>query len=398
MSGTIRFPVTHPDTTRIALHKRYTKLHRATGQHPTVRAGSQLLRQGSSITMASNNMDPFLGSVGVGDSPFERHARRIGNMVVDLMDYSGRIGEDRAHARSGPIIAELEARLNASEAGAAWARSDVAQAKTDADVRIAQYTSDLETRNAQMVETVAETVERLKRDAAARVAAAETHAQDCINETRDETDSQIRQLSRDLDRHVDMLGLARKHTGWVAHKLLRLLIELKEKKRFPNNELLVHCLNEMFEELAEFRNHCDVFLVNGLVDDGEPDWGPVPDDEGGALPNRTYHNSSGVTSPGNTGEQATQTQTSSSPYVANATNKHANREESSLFMDDQRSDRSDRSYSIKSEDGDMNQQLGASTNGLGQLEQGHTDVSPPTKRASDCEGQARHGGKRQRTE
>ncbi|EXL94725.1 hypothetical protein NOF04DRAFT_11309 [Fusarium oxysporum II5] len=331
--------------------------------------------------MASNNRDPFLGSAGVGDSPFERHARRIGNMVVDLMDYSGRIGEDRAHARSGPIIAELEARLNASEAGAAWARADVSQAKTDADVRIAQYTSDLETRNAQMVKTVAETVERLKRDAAARVAAAETHAQDCINETRYETDSQIRQLSRDLDRHVDMLGLARKHTGWVAHKLLRLLIELKEKKRFPNNELLVHCLNEMFEELAEFRNDCDVFLVNGLVDDG------------GALPNRTYHNSSGVTSPGNTGEQATQTQTSSSPYVANATNKHANREESSLFMDEQRSDRSDRSYSIKSEDGDMNQQLGASTSGLGQLEQGHTDVSPPTKRASDCEGQAGHGGK-----
>ncbi|EMT73766.1 hypothetical protein FOC4_g10002794 [Fusarium odoratissimum] len=259
--------------------------------------------------MASNNRDPFLGSAGVGDSPFERHARRIGNMVVDLMDYSGRIGEDRAHARSGPIIAELEARLNASEAGAAWARADVSQAKTDADVRIAQYTSDLETRNAQMVKTVAETVERLKRDAAARVAAAETHAQDCINETRYETDSQIRQLSRDLDRHVDMLGLARKHTGWVAHKLLRLLIELKEKKRFPNNELLVHCLNEMFEELAEFRNDCDVFLVNGLVDDGEPD------------------------------------------------------------------------------------QLGASTSGLGQLEQGHTDVSPPTKRASDCEGQAGHGGK-----
>ncbi|KAJ4037300.1 hypothetical protein NW756_005696 [Fusarium oxysporum] len=315
--------------------------------------------------MASNNRDPFLGSAGVGDSPFERHARRIGNMVVDLMDYSGRIGEDRAHARSGPIIAELEARLNASEAGAARARADVAQAKTDADVRIAQYTSDLETRNAQMVETVAETVERLKRDAAARVAAAETHAQDCINETRDETDSQIRQLSRDLDRHVDMLVLARKHTGW---------------------------------ELAEFRNDCDVFLVNGLVDDGEPDWGPVPDDEGGALLNRTYHNSSGVTSSGKTGEQATKTQTSSSPYVANATNKHANREESSLFMDDQRSDRSDRSYSIKSEDGDMNQQLGASTSGLGQLEQGHTDVSPPTKRASDCEGQAGHGGKRQRTE
>ncbi|KAJ4220111.1 hypothetical protein NW760_012031 [Fusarium oxysporum] len=291
--------------------------------------------------MASNNRDPFLGSAGVGDCPFERHARRIGNMVVDLMDYSGRIGEDRAHARSGPIIAELEARLNASEAGAARARADVAQAKTDADVRIAQYTSDLETRNAQMVETVAETVERLKRDAAARVAAAETHAQDCINETRDETDSQIRQLSRDLDRHVDMLVLAH---------------------------------------------------------DGEPDWGPVPDDEGGALLNRTYHNSSGVTSSGNTGEQATKTQTSSSPYVANATNKHANREESSLFMDDQRSDRSDRSYSIKSEDGDMNQQLGASTSGLGQLEQGHTDVSPPTKRASDCEGQAGHGGKRQRTE
>jgi hypothetical protein len=191
---------------------------------------------------------------------------------------------------------------------------------------------------------------------------------------------------------------AGKHTGWVGHKLLLLLIELKEKKRFPDNELLVHCLNEMFEELAEFRNDCDVFLVNGLVDDGEPDWGPVPDDEGGALLNRTYHNSSGVTSPSNTGEQATQTQTSSSPYVANATNKHANREESSLFMDDQRSDRSDRSYSIKSEDGDMNQQLGASTSGLGQLEQGHTDVSPPTKRASDCEGQAGHGGKRQRTE
>ncbi|KAJ4092572.1 hypothetical protein NW769_012565 [Fusarium oxysporum] len=332
--------------------------------------------------MASNNRDPFLGSAGVGDCPFERHARRIGNMVVDLMDYSGRIGEDRAHARSGPIIAELEARLNASEAGAARARADVAQAKTDADVRIAQYTSDLETRNAQMVETVAETVERLKRDAAARVAAAETHAQDCINETRDETDSQIRQLSRDLDRHVDMLVLAR-----TLFQPLQPLIELN-----------MHAGKHTGWELAEFRNDCDVFLVNGLVDDGEPDWGPVPDDEGGALLNRTYHNSSGVTSSGNTGEQATKTQTSSSPYVANATNKHANREESSLFMDDQRSDRSDRSYSIKSEDGDMNQQLGASTSGLGQLEQGHTDVSPPTKRASDCEGQAGHGGKRQRTE
>lgn len=58
--------------------------------------------------------------------------------------------------------------------------------------------SDLEARNAQMVETVAETVEKLKRDAAARVATAETQA-----------DSQIRELSRDRDRHADMVGLAR---------------------------------------------------------------------------------------------------------------------------------------------------------------------------------------------
>ncbi|TXC06528.1 hypothetical protein FocTR4_00010730 [Fusarium oxysporum f. sp. cubense] len=312
--------------------------------------------------MASNNRDPFLGSAGVGDSPFERHARRIGNMVVDLMDYSGRIGEDRAHARSGPIIAELEARLNASEAGAAWARADVSQAKTDADVRIAQYTSDLETRNAQMVKTVAETVERLKRDAAARVAAAETHAQDCINETRYETDSQIRQLSRDLDRHVDMLGLARKHTGWVAHKLLRLLIELKEKKRFPNNELLVHCLNEMFEELAEFRNDCDVFLVNGLVDDGEPDWGLSLTTKVALYPTEPITTPLGL------------------PHLATLESKPPKPRPHPLPMS--------QTLPIS-----MPIQLGASTSGLGQLEQGHTDVSPPTKRASDCEGQAGHGGK-----
>ncbi|KAG7412018.1 hypothetical protein ACKAV7_008645 [Fusarium commune] len=348
--------------------------------------------------MGSNDRDPLPRSIGVGDSPIEQRARRIGNMVADLVNFSGRMGEDRARSRSAPIIAELEARLNASEAGAARARADVAQAKTDADARIAWYTSDLEARNAQMVETVSGTVEKMKRDAATRVAAAETHAQDCIDEYRDETDSQIRQLSRDLDRHVDMLGLARKHTGWVAHKLLLLLIELKEKKRFPDNELLVHCLNEMFEELAEFRNDCDVFLVNGLVDDGEPDWGPVPDDEGGALLNRTYRNVSEVTSPGNTEEQTSQPEAPVSPSGEDTTDEQANREESPLFIDDQRSDRSDQSYSIKSEDSDMDQQLGASTSGLGQLEQGHTDLSPSTKRGSDSEGQARYGGKRQRTE
>ncbi|EXK28049.1 hypothetical protein FOMG_15509 [Fusarium oxysporum f. sp. melonis 26406] len=322
--------------------------------------------------MASNNRDPFLGSAGVGDSPFERHSRRIGNMVVDLMDYSGRIGEDRAHARSGPIIAELEARLNASEAGAA-------QAKTDADVRIAQYTSDLETRNAQMVETVAETVERLKRDAAARVAAAESHAQDCIDDARDRAESQIRELSQDRDRHADMVGLGRKHAAWAQHKLRLLLEEMQGNMGYHHQHPLVTFLYEICEDFGWFRNECDNFLGTCfLYDDEVPDLGPVPDEEGGTLFNRPSRNSSEVTSPRNTEEKA-------------------NREENPLFIDDHhQKERDDRV--IKTEDEDIGQQIGVSANGLGQLEQSHTDLSPSTKRASDSEGQTGHSDKRQRTE
>jgi chromosome segregation ATPase len=185
-------------------------------------------------------------------------------MITGLVDENDRFREEGARSRSAPVIADLEARLKtsndrvadlearlkASEDRNAEAEAIVAQAKTYADAHIARYTSDLEVRNAQMVETVAETVEKLKRDAAARVAAAESNAQDCIYDARDEANSQIRQLSQDLDRHVDMLGLARtlfqsfqplielnmyagKHTGWAAHKLILLLIELKKRSAFP---------------------------------------------------------------------------------------------------------------------------------------------------------------------
>ncbi|RKK88479.1 hypothetical protein BFJ71_g12983 [Fusarium oxysporum] len=348
--------------------------------------------------MASNNRDPFLGSAGVGDSPFERHARRIGNMVVDLMDYSGRIGEDRAHARSGPIIAELEARLNASEAGAARARADVAQAKSDADVRIAQYTSDLETRNAQMVETVAETVERLKRDTAARVATAESHAQDSIDDARDRAESQIRELSQDRDRHADMVGLGRKHAVWAQHKLRLLLEEMQGNMGYHHQHPLVTFLYEICEDFGWFRNECDNFLGTCfLYDDEVSDLGPVPDEEGGTLFNRPSRNSSKVTSPGNTEEEVSQPEASASSSGAAATDQQANREENPLFIDDHhQKERDDRV--IKTEDEDIGPQIGVSANGLGQLEQGHADLSPSTKRASDSEDQAGHSDKRQRTE
>ncbi|KAG5743799.1 hypothetical protein H9Q69_005923 [Fusarium xylarioides] len=341
--------------------------------------------------MASNNRSASLGSAGVDHSPFNQQLERIGEIVADMVDYGGQVVEDRTLAHFSPIIAELktrleaangrvahlEARLKASEAGATRARAD-------AEAHIARYTTELEARNMQMVDTVSKTVEKMKMGAAARVAAAKTHAQDRIDECRDKTDSQIRQLSRDLERHIEMLGLARKHTGWVAHKLFLLLNEVKKKTRLPDKTALAHCLKEMFEELAEYRNDCDVFLNNGLVDDGGPDWGPVPDDESGALLNKSYRKLSGVTSADNTEEHTNRARAPVSSSDEDTVDEQASREESSLFIDDQQSDPGDQSCTIKSEDCDENQQT-------------LTDSSPSTKRASDSHGRARRGGKRQRT-
>lgn len=206
-----------------------------------IRAELQLLQPAAGIIMASNNRDPVVGSVDNNNSPIVQRAIAFGKAIPDLVKECERAGEARASSRLASKIdqqestiktlegwfklseennAELKECLTASEKQIACLRrlltvskkrtAEVeAKAQVDADARIAQHTSDLEARNAQMVETVAETVEKLKRDAAARVAAAETHSQDCIDEYRDKTDSQFRQLSRELDRHIDMLGLAR---------------------------------------------------------------------------------------------------------------------------------------------------------------------------------------------
>ncbi|RBA17693.1 hypothetical protein FPRO05_11408 [Fusarium proliferatum] len=366
--------------------------------------------------MASNNRDPVVGSVDNDNSPIVQRAIAFGKAIPDLVKECERAGEARASSRLASKIdqqestiktlegwfklseennAELKECLTASEKQIACLRrlltvskkrtAEVkAKAQVDADARIAQHTSDLEARNAQMVETVAETVEKLKRDAAARVAAAETHSQDCIDEYRDNTDSQFRQLSRELDRHIDMLGLARKHTGWVAHKLFLLQSEVKKNTRVHNKTALADCLKEMFEELAKYRNDCDVFLDNGLVDDGEPDWGPVPDDEGGALLNRSYGKSSIATPSNNIEERTNQPRAPVSHSNDDTHNEQASREQGSLFVDDQQSDRGNQSFTIKIEDGDDNQQI-------------LSGLSPSTKRASDSDGQAKRGGKRQRT-
>lgn len=101
------------------------------------------------------------------------------------------------------------------------------------------------------------------------------------------------------------------------------------------------------EQFGEFRNECDRFLDNGFLDDDVPDLGPVPEDEGGALFSSTYSNFPEVIAPGNTREEV---------------NKH---------------------------------EVGASPSGEGNAS--HANSSPSTKRASDSEGQAKRGGKRQRT-
>ncbi|KAI1009893.1 hypothetical protein LB503_011557 [Fusarium chuoi] len=167
--------------------------------------------------MASNNKVSFLESLGVEGSILDKQMRHVGGMIIDLVNRTGQIGQDRAVAHSAPIIAELKTRLEAANGRVAQLeaclnafKAGAAQTKADADARVAQHTSDLEARNVQMVNTVTETVEKMKRDAAARVATAETHAQACIDEHQDKTDSQIRQLSRDLELHRDMVGLARK--------------------------------------------------------------------------------------------------------------------------------------------------------------------------------------------
>jgi NACalpha-BTF3-like transcription factor len=169
--------------------------------------------------MASSNRDPVVGSVDGDNSPIIQRAIAVGKTVADLVKESERSGEARARSRLASKMDDIRCYINdlelvlkdcedenddlrkalqASEKRIAEADGI---AKIDADARMAQYTSDLQARNAQMVETVAETVEKLKRDAAARVAAAEAHA-----------DSQIRELSRDRDRNADMVGLARKLT------------------------------------------------------------------------------------------------------------------------------------------------------------------------------------------
>ncbi|KAF5964443.1 hypothetical protein FCOIX_13424 [Fusarium coicis] len=341
--------------------------------------------------MASNKTRASLESAGDDVSPFERHRSRIRNLVAELVNYSCQIAHDRAVAHSNPVIAELKARLEAAngrvahlEARLKASEAGAARAKADAEAQTARYTSELEARNVQMVNTVVETVNKMKRDAAARVAAAETHAQERIDEYRDKADSQIRQLSRDLERHVDMLGLARKHIGWVAQKLFLLLDEIEKKTGLINKTALAHCPQELFEELAEYRNKCDRFLDHGLADDNEPDWGPVPNDEGGALLNESYGKFSGVASANNTGKHTTQPQAPVSPSSEDATEKQASREESSLFIDDQHRDGYDQSSTIKSEDDDNNQQTLAG-------------LPPSTKRARNTTGRAGRGAKRQRT-
>ncbi|KAF5660259.1 hypothetical protein FCIRC_12199 [Fusarium circinatum] len=256
--------------------------------------------------MAFNNRDLVSGSVTGDASQIMQRATAVGQTVVDLVKESERYGEARAHRSLGSKIYDLRGRideltlnlqaceednvdyreaLKASEKRTAEAE---AKAKVDADARIAQHTSDIEARNAQMVETVAETVEKLKRDAAARVAAAETFA-----------DSQIRELSRDRDRNADMVGLARKHAAWGQHKL-RLLLEKVYSMGYPHKDPLALFVFDIGEAFGEFRNELDAFLDNGFLDDDVPDLGPVPEDEGGALFSRTYRN---FPKPGKTGEE-----------------------------------------------------------------------------------------------
>ncbi|KAF5695563.1 hypothetical protein FDENT_293 [Fusarium denticulatum] len=364
--------------------------------------------------MASNNRDPFPGE-GLGDdSPLIQRAITVGKTVADLVKESKRSGEASAHSRltsridlqvsvintlesrlrnSGDQNADLSKRLEAANKQVAdleesLKASQRRAAKTEAITNEIQASVDrgmpIINHAAELVSTITETVEKLKRDVVAGFAEAETHAQKCM-EFRDKTESQIRRLCRDLERHVEMLGLARKHTGWVAHRLFLLLDELEKKKRLPDKTALAHCLQGMFEELAEYRNKCDGFLDNGLADDNEPDWGPVPYDEGGALLNESYGKFSRVASANNTEEHTNQARVAPvSLSGEDIANKQASREESSLFIDDQHSDEDDQSCTIKSEDGDNNQQT-------------LTDLPPSTKRASDSGGRAGQGAKRQRT-
>jgi hypothetical protein len=146
----------------------------------------------------------------------------------------------------------------------------------------------------------------------------------------------------------------------------------------------------MLEELVAFRNDCDEVLDSRLLDDDEPDWGPVPDEEGGALLNRTYRNDSKVIAPVNTEEQTNQSEAPASPNSADTTDEQANGEESPLFIDDGHQSNGS-AWFFDSKEEDMDYQLGAFTNS------GHADLSSSTKRANDSEGQAGHGDRRQRT-
>ncbi|KAF5552937.1 hypothetical protein FPHYL_8847 [Fusarium phyllophilum] len=269
--------------------------------------------------MASNNGNMSSRVVNVGGPHYDPDVRSIADNVDTMLKEREKLAEKRAHVHFSVTIADLESRLNnlkrdrqGYEYQNAWLREELkawekraaeaeAKAKVDADARIAQHTYDLQSRNAQMVETVAETVDKLKRDAAARVAAAEAHA-----------DSQVRELSRDRDRNADMVGLARKHVAWGQHKL-RLLLEKVYSMGCHHEDPLAVFVYEICEEFGEFRNECDEFLDNRFPDDNVPDLGPVPEDEGGALFSKTYRNFPEAISPGNTGEQVNQPEAEVSP-------------------------------------------------------------------------------------
>ncbi|KAF5573772.1 hypothetical protein FPCIR_13853 [Fusarium pseudocircinatum] len=364
--------------------------------------------------MTSNNRDLFPGEGLLGDdSPLIQRAIAVGKTVADLVKESKRSGEASAHSRltssidlqdsvinalgsrlrdsedqnadlskrleaANKQVADLEESLKASQHRAAKAEAitNGIQASVDRGTPIINHVAEL-------VSTIAETVEELKRNVAARLAETKTHAQKC-KELRDKIESLIRRLYRERGRHVEMLGLARKHTGSVANKLIVLLDELEKKTRLPDKTALAHCLQEMLEELAEYRNKCDGFLDNGLADNNEPDRVPVPNDEGGALLNESYGKFSRVASANNTEERTNQPRALVSPGGKDAVDEQASREESSLFIDDQHRDEDDQSCTIKSEDGDNNQQALA-------------DLPPSTKRASNSGGRAGRGAKRQRT-
>ncbi|KAF9765365.1 hypothetical protein IL306_002378 [Fusarium sp. DS 682] len=241
-----------------------------------------------------------------------------------------------------------------------------------------------------MVESIGEALQQIKRDAAA----ADTHAKQRIAQIKGKADSRIRKLSRRLAQHVGMLNQASWLIRWSAHKLQLLLDQFGRGGTYQGQNDLKHFLDCIVEDLASFRNDCDNFVDNGLDHDIEPDWGPVPDSEGGALVNECYSRSSNAMSAGNAQEQCNEAKNPVSRNSANTTDVQTKREESPHFVEAD-NHQSNKSAPIKPE---VKGSLQASLDNPKQCNEALSNASRSIKRTRDSEDEIGHDNKRKREE